>query len=171
MVENKKGVSAVVANVLIILLVIVSIGVIWAVVRPTIQSAGEQVTPDCFSLLISAESCVIDITNSMVTIDVSRNPGAGDLNGIRFIVSGNLDKVVSDSDAETGSDPLPNELETSSFNFSTTAVGVLNGITSGDTVDVAAVIGTQETLCNPSGLPIVCSSVGNVPGGTTGAIS
>jgi len=186
MVRNKKGISAVIANVLIVLLVIASIGIIWAVVRPTIQSAGEQVSSDCFSLLINAESCsifggkfcvggdndegaCIDDTDcpsaplgacapfEEVRVGVSRDPGAGTLGGIRFIVTGVLNKIVSDSDANSGS--LPNELETSSFVLTTVAnSGVLEGIAPGDTIDVSAVIGEQQTLCNPSGLPVVCTN-------------
>ena len=133
MVENKKGVSAVVANVLIILLVIVSIGVIWAVVRPTIQSAGEQINSDCFNLLISAKSCGLNshcvggfndggtcttntdcedgvndgvCTLDEVVVDVGRDPGPGTLSDIRFVFDGSVSGVLSANDDETSGAPL-----------------------------------------------------------------
>jgi len=155
---NRKGLSAVVANVLIILLVLAAVAIIWAVIRPTVEGAGDQISSDCFSLLIDTESCVIDGLNNLVTIDVSRNPGAGDLSGLKFLITGGLNKVVGDSDATSGN--LPNELETSSFIFSTMAnSGPLEGIAAGDSVDVAAVIGAQQTLCNPSGSPVICIDI------------
>lgn len=159
-IKNKKGISTVIANVLIVLLVIASIGIIWAVVRPTIQSAGEQVSSDCFSLLINAESCVINSTAQTVIIDVSRDPGAGNLNGIRFIFAGSVSGVLSANDHDTSGASMPNELETSSFVFN---LADIIGLSSGDTVDVASVIGEQQTLCNPSGTPVACGIVATSP--------
>ena len=59
MLNNKKGVSEVVANVLIVLLVIVGIAVIWSVVKPTIDkgAGGIQNAGDCFSVSVSPVSC------------------------------------------------------------------------------------------------------------------
>ncbi len=54
---NKKGVSEVVANVLIVLLVIVGVGVIWSVVKPTIDKAGKDINADCFTAKVSPVSC------------------------------------------------------------------------------------------------------------------
>ena len=177
MVRNKKGISAVIANVLIILLVIASIGIIWAVVRPTIQSASEQVSSDCFSLLINAESCAIidgicdggandgqpctdnagcspdGICEFSATVDVSRDPGPGTLSDIRFIFAGSVSGVLSANDHDTSGASMPNELETSSFVFN---LADIIGLSSGDTVDVVAVVGEQQTLCNPVGLPVTC---------------
>ncbi len=57
MIFNKKGVSEVVANVLIVLLVIVGVGVIWSVVKPTIDKAGDDINADCFTVKVSPVSC------------------------------------------------------------------------------------------------------------------
>ncbi len=54
---NRKGVSEVVANVLIVLLVIVGVAVIWAVVKPTIQKASDTVQSDCFTVQVEPQSC------------------------------------------------------------------------------------------------------------------
>ena len=48
---NKRGISAVVANVLIVLLVVASVAIIWAVVRPTIEQAGEGIEAGQFLLV------------------------------------------------------------------------------------------------------------------------
>jgi flagellin-like protein len=41
--KNKKGVSAIVATLIIVLLVIVAAGIIWVVIRNIVQSGAEQV--------------------------------------------------------------------------------------------------------------------------------
>jgi len=41
--KNKRGISAIVATLIIILLVIVSAGIIWVVIRNVVQSGAEQV--------------------------------------------------------------------------------------------------------------------------------
>ena len=56
--KNRKGVSEVVANVLIVLLVIVGIAVIWSVVKPTIERASDTVQSDCFTVQVEPQSCV-----------------------------------------------------------------------------------------------------------------
>ncbi|MEK6846774.1 MAG: hypothetical protein AABY16_01260 [Nanoarchaeota archaeon] len=56
---NRKGVSEVVANVLIVLLVIVGIAVIWSVVKPTIERTADTVQSDCFTVQVEPQSCVL----------------------------------------------------------------------------------------------------------------
>ena len=55
--KNRKGVSEVVANVLIVLLVIVGIAVIWSVVKPTIERTADTVQSDCFTVQVEPQSC------------------------------------------------------------------------------------------------------------------
>lgn len=57
--KNRKGVSEVVANVLIVLLVIVGIAVIWSVVKPTVDkgSQGIKTGAECLSLSLEPVSC------------------------------------------------------------------------------------------------------------------
>jgi len=58
--KNRKGVSEVVANVLIVLLVIVGIAVIWSVVKPTVDrgAAGIKTGSECLSISLEPVSCV-----------------------------------------------------------------------------------------------------------------
>src|SRR3989344_181788 len=55
--KNRKGVSEVVANVLIVLLVIVVIAVILSVVKPTIERTADTVQSDCFTVQVEPQSC------------------------------------------------------------------------------------------------------------------
>jgi hypothetical protein len=54
---NRRGVSAVVANVLIILLVVVGVALIWAAVRPSIEEGAEGIGSGCFTLNLEPLKC------------------------------------------------------------------------------------------------------------------
>lgn len=84
---NRKGVSEVVANVLIVLLVIVGIAVIWSVVKPAIDKGAQGVenAGDCFSVQVQPESCTANGANWDVV--VKRNPGQGNFDNINIIFS------------------------------------------------------------------------------------
>ena len=59
---NKKGVSAVIANVLIVLLVVAAIAILWAVIRPTIEGAGEEIASSttCQQVNVEVTGCTSD---------------------------------------------------------------------------------------------------------------
>jgi FlaG/FlaF family flagellin (archaellin) len=61
MLQNKKGVSEVVANVLIVLLVIVGVAVVWAVVKPTLDKSSKQIAGanDCFGANLEVASLIL----------------------------------------------------------------------------------------------------------------
>ncbi len=91
----RKGVSEVVANVLIILLVIVGVAVIWAVVKPTIQKTSEAVQSDCFTIQLAPVKCEINLepTSSNfgnVTYTIKRTSGQGDLRQIALSYTGKV---------------------------------------------------------------------------------
>ena len=79
MLNNKKGVSEVVANVLIVLLVIVGIAVIWSVVKPTIDkgAGGIQNAGDCFSVSVSPVSCTKSNGALEIPVTCTGTPSAG----------------------------------------------------------------------------------------------
>ena len=56
--ENKRGLSAIVATLIIILLVLVAVGIIWVVVRNLIQEGAEQVdvSTKCMAVDVRAVS-------------------------------------------------------------------------------------------------------------------
>ena len=84
---NKKGVSTIVANVLIILLVVVGVALIWAAVRPSIEEGSEGIQADCFTAQVETTGCTPDTSTATLNdweVTVKRNPGAGDLTGLKF---------------------------------------------------------------------------------------
>lgn len=81
MFKNKKGVSEVVANVLIVLLVIVGVAVIWSVVKPTIDKSAKEINTECFNVKVSPVSCAVDGSAGVV----KRDAGAGGFQGFKVI--------------------------------------------------------------------------------------
>ena len=81
---DNRGLSTIVATLLIILLVLVAVGIIWVVVRTMIANNAEQISLGKFT--INLEIVSIKQTNLDVNIKVKRNVGEGDLEGILFSI-------------------------------------------------------------------------------------
>lgn len=145
MFNSKKGVSEVVANVLIVLLVIVGIAVIWSVVKPTIDKGAAGVQADCFTVSVEPVSCVI--TGSTAVVTLKRNPGAGAFEAIEVLFSDGTDSGTVTSGAPTTLSEL------STF---TTAALTLPASVSG-TVTANTVLRAGGQLCQVTSQPVNCN--------------
>lgn len=84
--NNKKGLSTIVATLLIILLTLVAVGIIWVVVKNVVQGGSEQVTLD--SKCIAANVVATKVTNASANVfdvTLSRQGGEDDLGGVRLV--------------------------------------------------------------------------------------
>ena len=96
MFNSRKGVSEVVANILIVLLVIVGIAVIWSVVKPTIDKGAKGIQGDCFTVQVQPVSCSGEVGSWDVS--VKRGPGAGNLEAVELIFedeTGSIKRIES----------------------------------------------------------------------------
>lgn len=142
--SGKRGLSQVVTTVIIILVVLAAIVLIWAAVRPTIQSAAERVTADCFTIELQAVSC----TPASDEVAVSMSAGEGDLTEITFVIDQAGGDTVTESVAMEGVNELK-PLESKTYTLS-------QDLSAGDSVNVAAVVG-QGNICPVSALaPAAC---------------
>lgn len=88
--RSRRVLSDIVTNVLIILLVLVAIGIIWAFVRPSLDKvSGVQNAADIYSVVLSIDpqSIVLDSANSLITLRVSRNERDAPLVGVEVILT------------------------------------------------------------------------------------
>lgn len=92
--NSSKGLSAIVATLIIILLVLVAAGIIWVVVRNIIAEGAEGIELGRFTLDLSIKSAYIDGTN--INVNVRRSSGEGDLIGVRFIFFDGTDSTSVD---------------------------------------------------------------------------
>ena len=115
---EKKGLAAVVGTILIILLVIVAVGIIWAVASGLFKSGAEEMST---GFLIDLDIKSASLSGTTVTVNVERNVGAGTLSGIKF--------VFSDGESSKGEERSTSmdELDQESFSFdisSETGLGI-----------------------------------------------
>ncbi len=88
MITNRKGLSAVVGTILIILLVIVAVGIIWAVASGLFKGGGEQMTlgTKCTAVDIDVvASC--NATTGNCTVTLNRGAGGEDFAGVKLVFS------------------------------------------------------------------------------------
>ncbi len=151
---SRKGLSDIVTNVLIILLVLVAIGIIWAFVRPAItQGAGQlQGAGDCLTIDVEPVSC--NISDNTVTF--KRNTGAGAIAGTKFIIEQNGGTVTCD---DTGTTGKPGELSGSTSDLDTITPACSNDLASGSKVQVAALVASSDGTaksCNANPVKVTC---------------
>ena len=162
---GKKGLSDIVTNILIILLVLVAVGILWFFIRPVLEKGAGGVSgiEQCLVVDVKAKGCSKTPlgTPDTLTINVERGVGEGDLKKINFIlIKTNGDSVVT---------PLSSTLAVyGSQTFTFVESGSLPpntyplppGITSVDEiakVNVAAVVGEQERECRALNQPVTCT--------------
>jgi hypothetical protein len=135
----------VVTTVIIILVVLAAITLIWAAVRPTIQSASEQITADCITLEVQAVGCDSDDDN---TVSVRRGPGSGTVTGVVFVREG---------DGQSARVPtttlLP--LETDIISIPASELDLV----AGDKINVAGVVGSDNVCDLSIEEPATCADV------------
>ncbi len=145
MIYSKKGVSTIVANVLIVLLVIVGVAVIWAVVNPTLEKSAKGISAaDCFDVDVRPVSCTV----AGGSVVYERGAGSqSPLYGVRLVIT-----RAGVATATTVTSNLPGELESKSQ-------AIVNPIIqSGDKFNVAAIIGTAASnqVCEVLSEPVNC---------------
>ena len=131
----RKGISGVVATILIVLLVVVSVAILWGAVRPLISSTNNRVQPDCLTVDLDVTSCVY--ANNIVDVVVKRGVGEGDVTAIKFAFS--YDALPPSVSAE---------FLTPGFDELETATKSVTGITSTPkSVIAVAMVGPEKVLC------------------------
>ena len=85
--ENRKGLSAVVTTLIIILLVLVAVGIIWVVVRNVVETGAEQIDTNtkCIAVNVVAVS-VNEVNPGNYTVTLNRKAGGEDIGGLKVNV-------------------------------------------------------------------------------------
>jgi hypothetical protein len=133
MLKHKRGISAVVATILIIMVSIIAVVILWATLRPEIESGAEEVgkAQECFYLSLSIKNLTLDSPDSGdLTVTVHRDSGKANLEKVRVLVDGSAyDKAE-----------VPQELETEDY--------VISGsdVTGGSEVEIAGIL-KGDVIC------------------------
>ena len=150
MMNSKKGLSDIVTNVLIILLVLVAVSIIWLFLRPTIQQGAGSLggAADCLTVQIEPVSCEYPGQGTDQYIQVRRKAGAGALNEVALIFTDSGGSTRVERVPATGLD----ELETTVFQ--------VTGSFAGQTLSVAAVVSDGQggtKTCSESAVTVTCT--------------
>ena len=90
---NKRGISSVVANVLIVLLVVGAIAIMWGFIRPLIVESGDEIGTEQFTLNLKIVDDSVRIhedsnNHFLQKIKIQRKAGKGELVGAKIILVG-----------------------------------------------------------------------------------
>ena len=130
---NRRGLSRVIATLIIILLVLVAIGIVWIAIKSIIASGVEGIFLGRFTIDLKIKDAYVDENNIVVNL-IKRKPGQGNLAGIKFIFSNGTDMESAEKNTTM------KELEEKSFTFT------LNELDVGtvETVSIAPIFGLDS---------------------------
>ncbi len=83
MLKSRKGVSAVIATILIVLLTIAAIVIVWQVVKPMIEETGKKIETSC--IYVDLEITDYSNVNGSESVTVS-NKGSVDIDKVKIVV-------------------------------------------------------------------------------------
>lgn len=155
--NNKRGLSAVVTTLLIILLALVAIGAIWVVVGSLISEGTGDIGLEQFTLDLSIKSAYVDAADlDNVKVRVRRNVGSGEVTGIRFIFFNGIDSTAVTKETSL------TELDEEIFSFTPAELG---DIDEGDSVSIAPVFETDSGKEKTGAVTDTEQIRGEAPGG------
>jgi hypothetical protein len=97
--KGVKGVSTIVSNVIIILLVIIGISFIMLIVFTIIQQGIKQIDLDTLTLNLEIEKAS-KLNDSFIGVQVKRNSGEGKLVGLAFVFFDGLESEIIEKEVK-----------------------------------------------------------------------
>lgn len=83
---NKRGVSAVVATVLIIMITVAAVGIIWAAIIPMVKESFDSCKDSGISIASQGYTCY-DSVNKMVAVQVKKSANEIEVTSLTFLLS------------------------------------------------------------------------------------
>ena len=89
MINNKKGLSAIIVTLIMILLVIVAAGLIWVVIRNVVSESTEQISTGtaCLNVNVGATKVTNDTTGLIYYVTLTRGASGEDIGGVNLILT------------------------------------------------------------------------------------
>ncbi|MEX0933098.1 MAG: hypothetical protein WDZ77_03320 [Candidatus Pacearchaeota archaeon] len=137
LIKNKRGISTVVATLILVLISIIAVGIVWGVVQNVISENTNSDSISQFTINLEIIGAYVD--GSTIFVNLRRNSGSGNLAGVNFIFSNEQQGHVVKRYI------ILSELESRLFNFTSFEAP---GIENGDRVSVAPIIdsGNQQVV-------------------------
>ena len=147
--KNKKGISAIVATVLIILITVAAVTIVWTAIVPMIgkQLAGGTACFDAVSQIqLGSDYTCRDTSANAVSIQISRGSKAFDLTDVQIMFSSGGDTDAYDL-SNVSSSPLPNINEEKVYMIDEALIG--GNISAIDEIQIAPII-SAGNICGIS---------------------
>lgn len=128
---NKRGLSAVVTTLLIILISFVALIILWVVIKNVIEDGSGDVSFERFTVDMNIERAYVE--NQEVKVDIKRSSGGGDVSGVYFIFGNETHTLTIQRNVSI------KELEEEKFTFSSEEVG---GIENLETISIVPFFGS-----------------------------
>jgi hypothetical protein len=142
---NRRGLSAVVTTLIIILLVLVAIGIVWVVVRGVVEGGAGQIdiTAQCLAVDMNAVG-VVETSAGVYDVTLERSAGGDAIDGVKLVLFN-----LTGNSAVLNFSAGPDELET-----------VTRSIDTGDTGNATKLDYTVYFL-DESGNEVLCTQTGH----------
>jgi FlaG/FlaF family flagellin (archaellin) len=116
MVNSKKGVSAIVATVLIIMISVAAVAILWQFIIPTVKESLEESTSEKVQLSIETSGgyTTWDEVQKIARVQIKRGNDNANLTGLDF----NFVKQGNSKKNQTTEVPQPNQIKVYEFNLS-----------------------------------------------------
>ncbi len=119
----KRGVSAIIATVLLVLLVITAVLIVWLIIKQEMQKQEKEIRAEPYSISLSIVAFSYNETSDTAWISIRRGNDKARLAGIRFVLE-NSEKGESCSEEIT--ENLPEPLETKTLAVDTSCMPDFN---------------------------------------------
>ncbi len=83
---EKRGLSQIVSTVLLMLIFIVAISIISVMLSPLLKAPSNSVVVQSLSVYLEIADGSLEITDDTISLNVKRNPGGGEIKGIKIIL-------------------------------------------------------------------------------------
>lgn len=137
MIKNKRGLSAVIATLLIVVLVLVAIGIVWGVVKNILTSGTQQTSFQFGSLFLNLklQKVKVDSVTGDISVTVQRDVGEGELTGVAFIISDGVNSAIVKKTTSM------QELGSSTFTITSSELGDVSFVKD---IQIAPILGTSS---------------------------
>lgn len=105
--KEKRGLSGIIETIVLVLLVLLAVGIVWAVVQGLIVGKTEEIAQ--MSNTLELQITKVNTTNQpadTIAVQVERGAGEGDIAGIRFILdNGDENSLIDNTNADAKLQP------------------------------------------------------------------
>jgi hypothetical protein len=91
---SKKGLSTIIVTLIIILISLVAIGIFWVVINNLIQGSSENIGLGKLTFSADISQVHLDNSSNNVSFTITRNVGAGDIVGMKFVFENSTGQEV-----------------------------------------------------------------------------